>query len=71
MYPNITEAAKESTLDLLRVMFGPESVNHEIIADVEAYEPKGVNREITYMQEYWLRDALQRTRRIHREIMRG
>ena len=57
--PEITEAAKESTLDFLRVMFGPESVNHEIIADVETYEPKGVNREITYMQEHCLRDALK------------
>ena len=57
--PEITEAAKESTLDLLRVMFGSESVNHEIIADIETYEPKGVNREITYMQEYWLRDTLK------------
>ena len=57
--PEITEAAKESTLDLFRAMFGPESVNHEIIADVETYEPKGVNREITYMQEYWLTDALK------------
>lgn len=57
--PAITEAAKESTLDLLRVMFGPESVNREIIADVDTYEPKSVNREITYMQEHCLRDALK------------
>ncbi|MXV74626.1 hypothetical protein F4Z99_10135 [Candidatus Poribacteria bacterium] len=55
----ITEAAKESTLDLLRAMFGAESVNHEIITDVETYEPKSVNREITYMQENSLRDALK------------
>ena len=57
--PEITEAAKESTLDLLRVMFGPESVNREIIADVETYEPRSVNREITYMQEHCLMDALK------------
>ena len=56
--PEITEVAKESTLDLLRVMFGPESVNHEIITDVETCEPKGVNREVTYMQEHCLTDAL-------------
>ena len=56
--PEITETAKESILDLLRVRFGPEAVNCEIIADVETYEPKGINREITYMQQYCLRDAL-------------
>ena len=55
----ITEAAKESTLDLLRAMFGAESMNHEIITDVETYEPKSVNREITYMQEHCLRDVLK------------
>lgn len=58
----ITEAAKESTLDLLRAMFGAESVNHEIITDVETYEPKSVNREITYMQEHCLRDAFKEHR---------
>lgn len=57
--PQITEAAKDSTLDLLKGIFGPESVNPEIIADIEAYEPKGVNREITYMQENSLREALK------------
>ena len=60
--PDITEAAKESTLDLLKMMFGPESINREIIADIETYEPKDINREITYMQEYWLRDALKEHR---------
>ena len=60
--PDITEAAKESTLDLLKMRFGPESINREIIADIETYEPKGINREITYMQGCWLRDALKEHR---------
>ena len=57
--PEITDVAKESTLDLLKATVEPGSVNRQIIADVEAYEPKDFNREITYMQEYWLRDALK------------